>query len=56
MASARTHCPDCYGTDEVIDLADLITSATVDYFRCRTCGSWWLVPKGEDRPPDGCVR
>jgi hypothetical protein len=49
MGSARTECPECDGPD-VVDLADLLYSPTVDYFRCRVCGCWWMVPKGADEP------
>jgi hypothetical protein len=49
MVSARTQCPECHGP-EVVDLADLLYSANVDYFRCRSCGCWWMVPKGTDDP------
>jgi hypothetical protein len=45
----RTVCPTCSAVD-VVDLADLLYSATVDYFRCRSCGCWWTVPKGVDQP------
>ena len=34
----------------VVDLADLLYSARVDYLRCRKCLCWWIVPKGEDGP------
>jgi len=49
MISARTQCPECLGPC-VVDLADLLYSPTVDYFRCRACGCWWIVPKGTDDP------
>jgi hypothetical protein len=44
MGSARTECPECDGLD-VVDLADILYSPRVDYFRCRACGCWWMVPK-----------
>ena len=49
MGSARTACPECDGLN-VVDLADLLYSARVDYFRCRSCGCWWMVPKGANEP------
>ena len=51
MPSARTTCPecDCEGA-AVIDLADLLYSPRVDYFRCRACGCWWMVPKHANEP------
>jgi Pyruvate/2-oxoacid:ferredoxin oxidoreductase delta subunit len=51
MSSARTTCPECdrYGPN-VVDLADLLYSPRVDYFRCRACGCWWMVPKNADEP------
>ena len=49
MASARTQCPDC-GSPTIVDLADLLYSARVDYFRCRSCGCWWMLPKNADQP------
>jgi hypothetical protein len=49
MGSARTECPECDGPD-VVDLADLLYSPRADYFRCRACGCWWIVPKGADKP------
>ena len=49
MVSARKQCPECLGP-EVVDLADLLYAAHVDYFRCRTCGCWWMVPKDSDDP------
>ena len=49
MPSARTHCPQCNSPD-VVDLADLLYSANVDYFRCHACSGWWSVPKGADGP------
>jgi hypothetical protein len=33
-----------------VDLADILYSPTVDYFRCEGCGCWWTVPKGVDDP------
>ena len=51
MPSARTECPDCKGAlQNVVDLAEILYSPRVDYFRCRACGCWWMVPKGEDGP------
>ena len=49
MPSARTQCPQC-NRSEVVDLADLLYSARVDYFRCHACSGWWSVPKGADGP------
>jgi hypothetical protein len=49
MASARTQCPECSGPD-VVDLRDDFYSLNVDYFRCRSCRCWWMVPKGVDEP------
>jgi hypothetical protein len=51
MSSARARCPEC--DDEgpnVVDLADLLYSPRVDYFKCRACGCWWTVPKDPDEP------
>jgi hypothetical protein len=51
MSSARTTCPECGGNGpNVVDLADLLYSPRVDYFRCRACGCWWMVPKDADEP------
>jgi hypothetical protein len=51
MSTARTTCPDCNADGfNVVDLADLLFSAEADYFRCRACGCWWMVPKGADGP------
>ena len=44
MASARTECPECSSLD-VVDLRDLLFSRTVNFFRCRPCGCWWIVSK-----------
>jgi hypothetical protein len=49
MSSARTQCPECGGS-AVVDLQDLLYSQRVDFFRCRSCLCWWMVPKGEDEP------
>ena len=49
MISARTQCPECLGPC-VVDLADILYSPAVDYFRCQGCGCWWTVPKGTDDP------
>jgi hypothetical protein len=49
MGSARTECPECDGSN-VADLRDLLHSPRVDYFRCRTCGCWWMVPKYAEEP------
>jgi len=49
MPSARTQCPQC-NSPGVVDLADLLYSARVDYFRCHACSGWWSVPKGADGP------
>jgi hypothetical protein len=51
MSSARTTCPECDGDGpNVVDLADLLYSPRVDYFKCRACGCWWMVPKDADEP------
>ena len=50
MPSARTHCPKCTHSG-VIGLDDILSSASHDYFRCKHCGAWWIVPKGQDDPP-----
>jgi DNA-directed RNA polymerase subunit RPC12/RpoP len=55
MGSARTRCPECHSSTSVVDLADLLHSPTSDYFRCRECGSWWIVPKGTDEPATALV-
>ena len=49
MVSARTTCPQCHGSS-IVDLADLLFSRTVDFFRCSSCGCWWSVLKGQDGP------
>jgi hypothetical protein len=49
MGSARTQCPECDGLN-VVDLGDLLYSPRVDYFRCRGCGCWWMVPKHAEEP------
>jgi len=48
MGSARTVCPQCDSESGVVDLTDLLYSPRMDYFRCRSCGCWWMVPKEED--------
>lgn len=48
-ASARTHCPQCRAT-EVVDLRDVLHSPRAEYFRCRVCDCWWLVPVGKNGP------
>jgi hypothetical protein len=54
MSSARTLCPECTrGT--VVDLADLLYSPRVHYFRCRACGCWWMVPKDASEQPTRIV-
>jgi hypothetical protein len=51
MSPARTTCPECDGKGPtVVDLADLLYSPKSDYFRCRACGCWWMVPKHADEP------
>ena len=47
-------CPDCE-SQSVVDLADILASPRVDYFRCCDCLCWWLVPKGEDEPATRAV-
>jgi hypothetical protein len=49
MPSARSHCPSC-GQPAIVDLQDVLYSSRVDFFRCRTCLCWWMVPKGADEP------
>lgn len=49
MASARTACPECKGPN-VLDVQELLYSRQVDFFRCLSCGCWWMVPKGQDEP------
>ena len=48
-ASARSKCQECHATD-VMSLADVLSSDRIDYFRCRACDCWWMVPKGKDGP------
>ena len=31
-------------------LDDILVSSTHDYFRCKRCGAWWIVQKGQDGP------
>ena len=51
MGSARTQCPECHGDgSNVVDLEELFFSPRVDFFRCRACLCWWMVPKGKDGP------
>jgi len=49
MASARTQCPEC-DASSVVDLQDILYSVRVDFFRCRSCLCWWMVPKSADEP------
>src|SRR6185369_1593427 len=49
VGSARTHCPQC-GASDTTDLDGRLHSERVDYFRCRVCDCWWMVPKGQDGP------
>ena len=49
MASARIICPEC-DASSVVDLQDILYSSRVDFFRCRACLCWWMVPKGADEP------
>jgi hypothetical protein len=39
----------------VVDLADVVFSPWVDYFRCRACGCWWLLPKHANDPASRIV-
>jgi hypothetical protein len=48
MSSAPTQCLDCGGS-AVVDLQDLLYSPRVDFYRCRSCLCWWMVPKDDDR-------
>jgi len=41
-------CPDSNGP--ATDLAEVLHSPRVEYFRCHACGCLWFVPKGEDGP------
>ena len=50
MGTARTHCPDCESR-AIVDLADILPSPRVDYFRCCDCLCWWFVPKGAQTSP-----
>ena len=44
-------CPECRAEGpNVVDLADLLYAPSVDYFRCRACGCWWMVRKDADEP------
>ena len=54
MLSARDQCPQCHGL-HVIDLADQLSSARVDFFWCQDCSCWWSVPKGTDGPATHAV-
>ncbi len=47
--SFRKHCPQC-GATEVVDLRDVLHSERADYFRCRLCNCWWIVPVGQNGP------
>jgi hypothetical protein len=52
--SARTQCPQCDGAN-IINLATLLYSPRVDFFRCCECLCWWQIPKGEDGPASRAV-
>ena len=54
MGTARTYCPDCESR-AIVDLADILPSPRVDYFRCCDCLCWWFVPKGADEPATRAV-
>jgi|KBSSwiStaDraftv2_1062776.scaffolds.fasta_scaffold681943_2 transposase-like protein len=49
MSSARTQCPECAHPD-ALALDDILVSSTHDYFRCKDCGTWWIIQKGSDGP------
>ena len=49
MPSARTQCPECSHA-EALALDDILVSSTHDYFRCKHCGTWWIVQKGQGGP------
>ena len=49
MALARTRCPECESV-KVVDLADILYSPRVDFFRCATCLCWWMLPKNANEP------
>ena len=46
--------PDCE-SQAIVDLADILPSPRVDYFRCCDCLCWWFVPKGADEPATRAV-
>jgi hypothetical protein len=54
MGTARTHCPDCE-SQAIVDLAAILLSPRVDYFRCCECLCLWFVPKGADEPTTRAV-
>lgn len=49
MPSARTHCPDC-NSEDILNLRNVLTSASYDYFRCQVCSCWWMLPTDADVP------
>jgi hypothetical protein len=49
MALARTRCPECLSV-KVVDLAGILYSPRVDFFRCATCLCWWMLPTNADEP------
>jgi uncharacterized Zn finger protein len=49
MTSPRETCPSC-GFDPVVSIEVMALAGWVDYFRCRSCGAAWSVPKGHDAP------
>ena len=43
-------CPECEGPARWLEATSRF--ASVDYFRCETCGYVWCLPKGQsDAPP-----
>jgi len=42
-------CPDCESTD-IIDRGDELYSRPADFFRCRACNCYWMLPKHADEP------
>ena len=49
MPSARLECPECH-SQNVFDLRNFLRSPRYDYFRCRECNCWWMLPSGEAQP------
>lgn len=50
LGTPRTQCPEC-AERNLLQVHQLNrTSWSFDYFRCRSCGCWWFVPRGENGP------